>query len=67
MKPRLIALSACLCLGACNTTVTEILDPVTGKPTSRTTTTTVDGAAVAAGANTIAIIAAPRARIVAEK
>ncbi len=52
------ALIAAIGLVACNTIVTETVDPVTGKVTSRTTTTTVDAGAVTAGANTVAIIAA---------
>lgn len=63
---RFAAVAACLSLAACNTIVTETLDPATGKVIGRTTTTTVDGATAAAGANTVAIIAASR-QVNAEK
>jgi hypothetical protein len=59
---RITASAVCFYLAACNTIVTETIDPATGKVIGRTTTTTVDSGAVTAGASTVAIIAAPRVR-----
>lgn len=67
-----ISIIACFLAASCNSIVTETLDPVTGKPTSRTTTTTVDSGAITAGANTVAVIVTaksyePKGRVHAEK
>lgn len=64
-KPLLIALSACLCLGAC-TTIEETVTAPDGTVTTRKSSS-VDAAAFTAGANAVTAIAAPRARVVAEK
>ncbi len=52
----LTAVAVGCALQSCNTVVTETLDPITGKPTSRTTTTTTDPALVTAGINAAVIV-----------
>lgn len=67
MKNPILALSACLCLGGCNSTVVETFDPITGKITGRSTTKTLDAEAFTAGANAVVAITAPKGQVVAEK